>query len=218
MIKNRIHEFAGYLLEGKQKEAMDLAEHAREFDQVKLFSELFTPAMAYVGELWERNEITVADEHVATALCDFILSRLYPVHETYPGNDKTAMLLCLEGEQHYLGLKMVNSVFESRGWDTHYLGPNLPLQYAKTMAEKLKPKAICLSVSIVYHLPKLQEYTDTLSALSHKPAILVGGRLASKYNLSAYCPEGTHIFTDLDGTSKWLSAYELGAKKNVFTQ
>ncbi len=37
------------------------------------------PAMYEVGELWEKNEISVAQEHLATAIANRIMSSLYPM-------------------------------------------------------------------------------------------------------------------------------------------
>ncbi|MDQ0858501.1 B12-binding domain-containing protein [Bacillus sp. V2I10] len=113
---------------------------------MELFEEIFTPAMQYAGELWENNEITVADEYLASAVCDFILSTLYPrMQISASAGRKKAMLLCVEGKQHDLGLKMVNSLFDEKGYETHYLGPNLPLEYAIQKAELWRPEIICLS-------------------------------------------------------------------------
>ncbi|WP_397351496.1 B12-binding domain-containing protein [Paenibacillus sp. Y412MC10] len=33
------------------------------------------PAMRYVGSLWEQNLITVANEHLASCVCDILLTR-----------------------------------------------------------------------------------------------------------------------------------------------
>lgn len=40
-----------------------------------VMQKLLTPSMAKIGLLWEEDEISVADEHLATTTCDFILSR-----------------------------------------------------------------------------------------------------------------------------------------------
>ena len=63
--------------------------------------------MYYIGELWENNEISVADEHLATAVCDMILTELSQEKTKNVTIDKKVMLLGLEEEQHYIGLRMV---------------------------------------------------------------------------------------------------------------
>jgi methanogenic corrinoid protein MtbC1 len=171
-----------------------------------LFRDLFTPAMYMIGDLWENNEISVADEHLATGVCDFVLSRMFNVSEERIGQKK-AMFLCLQGEQHYLGIKMINSLFEEKGWETKYFGASLPLEYALKSALQWKPGVIGLSVSIVYNLPVLKNYVRTLAALPHKPVILIGGRLAEKYDLMPYTNNQGIIIKNLEQAEKWLADY-----------
>lgn len=203
-------EFAQLLLNGDEHAAVQLVNAHSHLSRPQLFEELFTPAMRHVGELWENNEITVADEHLASVVCDFILSTLYPPmqHSAAEGRKK-AMLLCVEGEQHYLGLKMVNSLFEENGYETHYLGPNLPLEYAIKKAELWKPEVICLSISIVYHLPNIKKYVDALAALPNHPAILIGGRIVNQYDLQPYCSGQAEIMYDLKAIENWLSKHRM---------
>ncbi|MGA2926773.1 MAG: B12-binding domain-containing protein, partial [Solirubrobacteraceae bacterium] len=41
-------------------------------------SRVIEPAMDRVGELWESGEMNVADEHLATAISNVALARLFP--------------------------------------------------------------------------------------------------------------------------------------------
>lgn len=203
-------EFAHFLLNGDEHSAVKLIKAHSRLSRLELFDEIFTPAMRHVGTLWENNEITVADEHLASVVCDFIVTALFPsMHHSASLGRKKAMLMCVEGEQHYLGLKMVNSLFEQYGWETHYLGPNMPLAYAVKKAELWKPEVICLSISIVYHLPNIKKYVDALSALPNHPAILIGGRIVNQYDLHPYCSSQTEIMYDIKATENWLRKHSL---------
>ncbi|WP_078411960.1 cobalamin B12-binding domain-containing protein [Priestia abyssalis] len=198
---------ARFFLDGDCDGAIQLIKQQPNQDWMVLYRDLFTPAMYEIGELWEKNEISVADEHLATGICDFVLSRLFQIRKkTAPS--KKAMFLCLQGEQHYLGLKMVNNLFEERGWETKYFGSSLPLEYARQTALEWKPEVIGLSVSIVYNLPNLNSYVKTLSALPHKPHILVGGRLAHRYDLSPYTEQKAEILTNLRKVEEWFNRFE----------
>jgi methanogenic corrinoid protein MtbC1 len=211
-------EFAGFILDGNVDEALRIVrEGQKDSTSLEVFSSLFTPAMNYIGELWENSEITVADEHLATAICDMVLSQAFLGGNEDKKGPQKAMLLCLEGEQHYLGLKMINRLFEENGWATKYFGSNLPLEYAVKAAADWKPEVIALSVSIVYHLPKLKEYIKELEGLPNKPRIIVGGRLAGKYDLIPYCSKNTLIMNDINTIGNWLSQYRLGEKVNAIS-
>lgn len=203
-MNEEVRKFAEYLLEGDALASIDFIKYKQQLTTLEIFDQFFTPAMKYVGELWENNEITVADEHLATGTCDFVLSRLFPWQEEQSSNDKKAMFLCPEGERHYLGLKMVSSLFVESGWSVRFFGPDLPLDSALKAAEKWQPDVIGLSIAIVYHLPHLQDYVQRFSNLPAHPSIILGGRLAGMYDLKPYCSESTIIFDDLHAAHLWL--------------
>lgn len=205
---------ASLLLEGNSVKVWENIQKHPELSRIEVYQNLITPAMQHIGHLWETNQITVADEHLATATCDFVLSKLAYQSEKRQSSQK-AMFLCLDGEQHYIGLKMVNSLFEEHGWETKYFGPSLPLEYALKTAKDWKPSIIGLSVTIVYHLPKLKEYAEAFAKLPYKPAVILGGRLAGKYDLQPYCSDRTVILKDLPETKKWLQNYEAGGQQNA---
>ncbi len=184
-----------------------ITEWIKGRDSVYLFEDILAAAMRYVGELWEINEITVADEHVASNVCNLLISR-YTL-ETIPANgsieDKIqtssttpkAMLFCIEGEQHSLGMKLVSSVFKEHGWDTRYLGANLPINDSIIYANRWRPDVIGISVALIYNLPALTEFLKKIDQLDYHPKIIVGGRITSLYHLESYCPENVLVLKDL---------------------
>ena len=42
-----------------------------------LYLDVFQPALREIGRLWQENEITVAEEHLATAITEIAMARLY---------------------------------------------------------------------------------------------------------------------------------------------
>lgn len=114
-------------------------------------------ALYYVGDLWKNNEMTVADEHLATGTTDIILTR-YLLEKKEMEPSKRVLFFCIEVEAHVLGLKMVSSFFKENGWDTQFLGANLPLKYAVYSEKKWKASVIGISVTMVHHIPLLPNY------------------------------------------------------------
>ncbi|WP_166245760.1 cobalamin B12-binding domain-containing protein [Paenibacillus turpanensis] len=205
-----IESFTELLLNGDQTAAWEAITENREAGKNSLFiyERLLGHSMKYIGQLWEHNLISVADEHLASATCDITLTR-YSSQMTKPPkpNAPKAMLLCLEGEEHYLGLKMVACYLREEGWDVRFYGPNLPLEFALIGAMNWKPDMIGISTSIVYHLPKLAEYVETFEALHHQPLVMVGGRLVNKYDLRPYCSDKTALIGDLLELTYWLPEF-----------
>lgn len=202
-------ELANYFLQGNHSAALTLLSKKKHLPSSQVFHQFITPAMQYIGELWEENRITVADEHLATGVCDFVLSRLYDWQGADTDNGKKVMLLCIEGEQHDIGLKMASTLFVEHGWEVKFFGPNLPLEYAIQTAREWKPDAIALSVSIVYHLSKLKSYRDEFAALPNRPKMIIGGRLVRMYDLSPYCAEETVFVEDITSLTHWLETPKL---------
>lgn len=202
-----IEKLTNTLLEGEEDHAWELIENKAELmENSHLTFEVLTSAMQLVGKLWEENKITVADEHLATTTCDYVLSRYaYTKKKSKQSpNGKRALFLCIDQEQHYLGLKMISLLFEEHGWETRLLGANLPLEYAVHTVKKWQPSVVGISVAILYHAEQLKNYVSELGTLQSQPEILVGGRLASNYDLTKYCSENTVLVPGLKEIKLWL--------------
>ena len=93
------------------------------------YNNLFQKSLYRVGELWESNRISVAKEHLATAITEGLLNLVYPKlfePEQYR-KGRTILISCTANEFHQIGGKMVADVCELNGWDSHFLGANTPV-------------------------------------------------------------------------------------------
>ena len=94
---------------------------------VDLYTEVLQGAMYRIGRLWEENQITVAREHMATAITQFVIAHLYPLIRLAPKPRGRIVLTGAEGEQHQVGANVVADVLEASGWDVRFLGTNTPV-------------------------------------------------------------------------------------------
>jgi len=173
-----------------------------------LYHRLFTPALVRIGSYWEQGEITVAEEHLATAACDLLLTR-YDQQLPAPAacrKPPRAMLFCVEQERHVLGLKMVESLFRQEGWDVRFFGADLPLDYAVTHAARWKPDAIGISASMTMFLPQVGAAVSALEKLENRPMLLVGGRAVKAATFTAADSDRTLVCPDLLAVANWLDA------------
>ncbi|KGX92851.1 hypothetical protein N781_13220 [Pontibacillus halophilus JSM 076056 = DSM 19796] len=211
---NYDERLAELLLLGDESGVLDyLKDEYGPLDRHSLYNKLLTPAMYEVGKRWESNQISVADEHLATAICDFVLS-YYDNHlETNPLaiERKKALLFGIEGEQHYLGLKMVASVFRDQGWSVRNLGADLPLEHALHQIKTYKPAVIGLSAALSYRLPKLKEAVAVLRTLEWQPQVVVGGRMAHEHDLKRLLHGQAYIVKDLDELAEWLKGIQVSS-------
>ncbi|WP_050615676.1 cobalamin B12-binding domain-containing protein [Bacillus testis] len=208
-----VKDFADLLLAGNQDQAYEFINNLPYRHLVDLLDSVITPALQYIGDLWEKNRVSVADEHLATAICDFILAKLHPKTEGYKG--QTAMFMCLEGESHYIGLKMASMLFAENGWRIRYLGPNMPVEHVLKQVEDIKPDVVCLSVTIAYHLPRIAAYLKGLASLSERPDVIIGSRLALQHDFSLYGVQPSNVMKNLGDVTQWMAGLKQGERVNV---
>ncbi|MCD1260521.1 B12-binding domain-containing protein [Paenibacillus athensensis] len=70
-------QLSGLLLAGNARNIWDFVQEHIDAgkNSLYIFDKLFSDAMRHIGYLWEQNWITVADEHLASALCDMMIAR-----------------------------------------------------------------------------------------------------------------------------------------------
>ena len=158
--------------------AVDIV-HASGMPVGQIYLEVFQPALREIGRLWQQNEISVADEHLATAITQAAMARLYEQVFTFkPGSGYTLIAACADVERHEIGLRMLCDLLELEGWETTYLGATVPVESLVSMVQKRRPTAVALSVALAPHLPRLRSMIQAIrEAMGNaQPLILVGGR------------------------------------------
>jgi MerR family transcriptional regulator, light-induced transcriptional regulator len=145
----------------------------------ELYQRVIAPAMHQIGELWERGALTVADEHLATALTNRILAALRPLPgKASPPRRGRALLAAVEGEQHALGLRMAADLLEDAGYDTIYLGADVPTGALLQAVESLSPNLVAMTATMATLAPRLEAVAAELRRAYPDLGVLVGGQAA----------------------------------------
>lgn len=142
----------------------------------ELYKGVFQRSLYEVGELWERGRITVADEHLATAMTESMISRVYPVLFKAPHVGRSAVVSCVANEYHQIGGKMVADTFELNGWDSYYLGANTPVGGLLELVKKKSPDVVALSAAVYCGLDTLMNALDALKTNVPNVTVWVGGQ------------------------------------------
>ncbi|MEZ7875077.1 MAG: cobalamin-dependent protein [Bacteroidales bacterium] len=172
-------EFLLVLLNGERQRGMDLVNEllAENRGVQQIYEEVIKPAMYKVGELWEAGTISVASEHLASAIVESILGQLYYRVITSSGRKgKVAVISSVEQEVHQIGAKMVSDVFELNGWTSHFLGANTPIEELIKFLEKINPNTLGLSVSINLHIYYLEKTIKKVREKFPEIPVLIGGQ------------------------------------------
>jgi MerR family transcriptional regulator, light-induced transcriptional regulator len=180
---NAVHDAYLAALRGGDRHAAyraldEALDDGRELAQVYL--EVVQPSMREIGRLWQEDELTVAEEHVATAITEAAMSRMF--ERVFVWRDvRTPRLLaaCAEDERHQVGLRMLCDLLELAGWETTYLGASVPIESLVDLIVKHQPDAVAISATIAPHVPRVREAIRSIRAatLPRQPLIAVGGRV-----------------------------------------
>lgn len=142
----------------------------------ELYLNVIQPAQHRIGRLWQENRITVAQEHLATAISQLVLAHLYPLLPREPENGLVAVVACVPGELHDMGSRVAADFFEMSGYDVRFLGANVPVESLAAMVAETCADIVVLSVVMTFNLPGLREAVRAIrSAHGASPRIIVGG-------------------------------------------
>lgn len=141
-----------------------------------LYEDLVRRSLYEVGDLWERGRISVATEHLATAVTESLLNLAYPRLFAQPRMGKSAVVACVANEYHQIGGKMVADLFELNGWRGYFLGANTPVRDVKELIAEKRPDVVALSVAVAFNLDTLVTVAAEIRAAFPELPILVGGQ------------------------------------------
>lgn len=143
-----------------------------------LLGDVVVPYLHDLGDRWERGEISVAQEHFASAL---LRGRLLGLARGWgQGLGPTALLACAPGEQHDLGLIAFGLALRARGWRILYLGPDTPLESLAGAARSSRPDRIVVSA---VDPRTLDAERDQLLELAGAYRLAVGGAATTGLDL-----------------------------------
>ena len=137
--------------------------------------ETVQPALYEIGRLWQSAEVSVAQEHVATAICQNVLARSFDPVDLSTGSDRTLVAACPDSELHGLGLRMVADFAHRQGWTAHYLGTSVPLEHLRSFVELHAPDVVAISTSLPINLPSARATFEMLVDLPRRPFLVAGG-------------------------------------------
>jgi methanogenic corrinoid protein MtbC1 len=141
-----------------------------------IYMNIFQPSQYELGRLWMTGSISVAQEHFCTAATQAIMARLYPMVFAAPRTKPSIVGACIGDELHEMGIRMVCDFLEFDGWDTYYLGANMPSRGIAAAVRERKARILCLSVTMS---SRISETESTIASVRAACApglkVLVGG-------------------------------------------
>lgn len=166
---------------GDRRRAFQIIDTARDngLDLGGIYVGVFQPALREIGRLWQENQISVADEHLATAITQAAMARAYERAFAWrTATGRTLIAACVDVERHEVGLRMLCDLLDLEGWHTTYLGSSVPVESLVSMVQRRRPDVVALSAALSPHLPRVRAMIDAVNMTlgASRPIIIVGGR------------------------------------------
>jgi MerR family transcriptional regulator, light-induced transcriptional regulator len=173
-------EYLGRLLRGDRRDAGRLVSEAldRGVTPRDIYRQVFEPVQQEIGRLWQLNRISVAQEHYCTAATQQIMTQLYGRIFESPKRERRAVAMCVGGELHEVGIRIITDLLEMDGWHTWYLGANVPPSAAVALCAEHRADVLLVSATLPPHIAATAEVVRLFRAHSALTAakVIVGGR------------------------------------------
>jgi methanogenic corrinoid protein MtbC1 len=144
----------------------------------RIYLEVLQPALYEIGRRWSHAEISVAQEHLATAATQSAMARLAERLADGPRRVRpgSAVVACVSDELHSVGGRMVADFLEADGWRVAFLGQLTPGVDLAELAAEHGAQVVALSAALPERVPRVAEVCAALRALDPTPFVLVGGQ------------------------------------------
>ncbi len=143
----------------------------------EIYLHVFLPTLYEIGRLWQINQISVAEEHYTTAATQLIMSQLYSYIFSSKKIGRTVVVVCVSGELHELGARMVADFFEIDGWDSYYTGANTPISDVVQAIVERRASVLAISATIAHHVAEVKSLVNLVRTRPECSGvkIIVGG-------------------------------------------
>ena len=123
-----------------------------------LYLQVLQPALYEIGRRWQEAEISVAQEHLATATTQSLMARLAGrFDDRAPRRDRRVLVACAEGELHSIGVRMVADFLEADGWDVLFVGALSPPAAVAELATAQRVDVVALSAALGQRVPEIRQ-------------------------------------------------------------
>jgi methanogenic corrinoid protein MtbC1 len=138
-----------------------LTQAAALFSPEMVCIEFLQRGLAEIGQKWIDGQISVQQEHFASGLAVRRLEALIAgsPNPTRPGR---ILIACPPEELHVFSLLLVTFLLRRNGWETVFLGANVPVSHLEETIKAVKPNLVVLAAQQIYTAGTLLNTTEIL--------------------------------------------------------
>jgi DNA-binding transcriptional MerR regulator/methylmalonyl-CoA mutase cobalamin-binding subunit len=176
----------------------------------RFLNEVLAPLLTEIGLRWRDGRMSIAHEHLATAVVRQVLGWVRETVET-PGPGPMLVVATPALQLHEGGALLAAATAAAEGWRVTYLGADLPAGEIADAARRASALAVALSLLHPSDDPGVGADLQTLrQALPAALPILVGGSAAGAYAAAIQAVNG-RVVSDLPTLRQTLRALAAAA-------
>ncbi|MEO6304737.1 MAG: MerR family transcriptional regulator [Bacteroidia bacterium] len=104
--------------------------------------QVFYPLLNKIGLLWSTSDVSPAQEHFASCLIKRKIMAATDGLQTPKNKKKKFLLLLIPEEMHEISLLFANYIIRSKGYETIYLGQDVPYENISLVIKQAKPNVL----------------------------------------------------------------------------
>jgi len=116
-------------------------------DAEEVYLDLLGVALAIIGDRWNRGNLSIAEEHLASATAMRVICRLGPRVALRGRTRGTILLATVADDHHFLPTALVRDLLRSRGFAAVDLGGNTPPESVVEQAEAIGSNLLAIGIS-----------------------------------------------------------------------
>jgi len=139
--------------------------------------EVLQKGLFEVGEGWYRGQVTVQQEHFASALANRRLATLIASMPA-PSRSGRIVVACPPDEEHVFSATLLAFIERRRGWDVLFLGANVPLMRLEAALRQTQPQLVIASAQQLHTAATLIDVAEL--SRQEKIALAFGGLIFNR--------------------------------------
>ncbi len=165
------------LLSGDANAASEGVEHALAsgLSPSQIYTSILMPAQTEITKLLSDCKLGVCEEHRATEITLAEMARLRLLIKPLSHLGFKAVISAVEGDEHFLGARIVADLLLFDGWEVHFLGAKTPANDLVEFVGKNDFDLVGLAATDAGSIRALEKTSNALKNLENPPKIIVGG-------------------------------------------
>ena len=155
-------------------------------DVEEIYIKLLIPAMRSVGERWETEDISVLDEHQATAVATRLVARLGPMFRRRGRRRGVVIIGAPAGDPHALAPAFLADLLRGRRFEVLDLGGNTPAEsFVELVTKTDGVRAAAISATAPDNLDVVRDTIAAIREADPELPVFVGGHSIGSADLAA---------------------------------